>query len=170
MPNFQKDKHSLPLWWRTCTYKTLVSRFPLLPYYRRLSLDFPSEWPPNPNPKNKKIRNLSTFLISRCSMPYLRGTCFPFLHFSVIIIWKDLRELLFILVGHLCSSTKKSKRFNLMLKSLLSNNISNRFKFIMIPTRGTNMWRPSYKWTDDSYRRKNYGMYTTWCQVSLKGG
>ena len=48
-----------------------------------------------------------------------------------------------------------------MLKSLLSNNISNRFKFIMIPTRGTNMWRPSYKWTDDSYLRKNYGMYTT---------
>ena len=57
-----------------------------------------------------------------------------------------------------------------MLKSLLSNIISNRFKFIMIPTRGINMWRPSYKWTDDSYCRKNYGMSTTWCQVSLKGG
>ena len=48
-----------------------------------------------------------------------------------------------------------------MLKSLLSNIISNRFKFIMIPTRGTNMWRLSYKWADDSYCRKNYGMYTT---------
>ena len=43
-------------------------------------------------------------------------------------------------IGHLSSSTKnkqkKQKRFHLMTKSLLSNNTSNAFKFIMIPTRG----------------------------------
>ena len=44
-------------------------------------------------------------------------------------------------IGHLYSSTKnmqtkKQKRYNLMTKSLLSNNTSNRFKFIMAPTHG----------------------------------
>ena len=43
-------------------------------------------------------------------------------------------------IGHLYSSTKeqakKQKRYNLMIQHLLSNNTSNRFKFIMAPTRG----------------------------------
>ena len=43
-------------------------------------------------------------------------------------------------VGHLCSSTKKKqkkkKRYNLMIESLLSNNTSNLYEFIMTPTRG----------------------------------
>ena len=30
----------------------------------------------------------------------------------------------------------KQKRYNLMIESLLSNNTSNRFKFIMTPTPG----------------------------------
>ena len=42
-------------------------------------------------------------------------------------------------IGHLYSSTKKQakkqKRYNLMTESLMSNNTSNRFKFIMGPTR-----------------------------------
>ena len=42
-------------------------------------------------------------------------------------------------IGHLYSSTKKQakkqKRYNLMTESLMSNNTSNRFKFIMAPTR-----------------------------------
>ena len=40
-------------------------------------------------------------------------------------------------IGHLSSSTKnnkKQKRYHLMTESLFSNNTSNRFKFIMIPT------------------------------------
>ena len=43
-------------------------------------------------------------------------------------------------IGHLYSSTKeqakKQKRYNLMIQHLLSNNTSNRFKFIMAPIVG----------------------------------
>ena len=43
-------------------------------------------------------------------------------------------------IGHLSSSTKnkqkQQKRCHFMTESLLSNNISNHFKFIMTPTRG----------------------------------
>ena len=40
--------------------------------------------------------------------------------------------------GHLCSSTKRiaKRQKNLMIESLLSSNTSNRFKFIVTPTRG----------------------------------
>ena len=41
-----------------------------------------------------------------------------------------------------------------MIESLLSNNTSNRFNFIMIPTRGKNLWPPSREWSDDSTFRK----------------
>ena len=42
-------------------------------------------------------------------------------------------------IGHLSSSRKnkqKTKKIHLMTEILLSNNTSNRFKFIMTPTRG----------------------------------
>ena len=43
-------------------------------------------------------------------------------------------------IGQLSYSTKKTskkqKRLNLMTESLLSNNTSNRFKFIMTPSLG----------------------------------
>ena len=43
-------------------------------------------------------------------------------------------------IGHLSSSTKKrtkkQKRYHLITEILFSNNTSNRFKFIMTPTRG----------------------------------
>ena len=41
-------------------------------------------------------------------------------------------------IGHFSSSTKnkqKRKRYHLMTENVLSNNTSNRFKFIMTPTR-----------------------------------
>ena len=44
-----------------------------------------------------------------------------------------------------------------MIESLLSSNISNRFKFIVTPTRGKNLWSPSQKWNYDSYVQENQG-------------
>ena len=38
-----------------------------------------------------------------------------------------------------------------MIESLLSNNTSNRFKFIVTLTPGKNLWPPSQKWNNDSY-------------------
>ena len=40
-----------------------------------------------------------------------------------------------------------------MTESLLSNNTSNRFKFIMTPTREKNLWPQSQKWNDDFFRK-----------------
>ena len=37
-----------------------------------------------------------------------------------------------------------------MTESLLSNSRSDRFMFIMTPTRGENLWPPSQKQNDDS--------------------
>ena len=78
---------------------------------------------------------------------------------------------------HLCSSTKKQKgkkRFDLMTGSLLSGNTSNRFKFIVTPTRARNLWPPSQKWNYDSYLKENQGLQITCSynlyQVSLKNG
>ena len=80
--------------------------------------------------------------------------------------------------GHLCSSTKKikkaKKRYNLLTESLLSSNTSNRFKFIVTPTRGKNLGPPSQKWNYDSYLQENQGLQTTCScnlyQVTLKSG
>ena len=81
--------------------------------------------------------------------------------------------------GNLCSSTKKiakrqKKRYNLMIESLLSSNTSNRFKFIVTPTCGKNLWSPSQKWNYNSYLQENQGLQTTCScnlyQVSLKSG
>ena len=78
-------------------------------------------------------------------------------------------------IGHLFSSTKKSKkkqktknkkkqtnkqkqkqkRYSLIIESLLSKNTSICFKFIMTPTRGKNMWSLLQKWNDDSYLQEN---------------
>ena len=61
-----------------------------------------------------------------------------------------------------------------MIESLLSNNTSNRYKFIMTPTRGKNLWPPSQKWNYGSYLQENQGLQTTCScnlyQVSLKNG
>ena len=38
-----------------------------------------------------------------------------------------------------------------MIESLLSSNTSNRYKFIMTPTRSKNLWPPSQKCNYDSY-------------------
>ena len=79
--------------------------------------------------------------------------------------------------GHLCSSTKKSKKTkknNLMIESLLSSNTSNRFKFNVTPTCEKNLWSPSQKWNYDSYLQENQGLQTTCScklyQVSLNSG
>ena len=81
-------------------------------------------------------------------------------------------------LGNLCFSTKKSKktkkkdttykkkRYNLLIENLLSSNTSNRFKFIVTPTRGKNLWSPSQKWNCDSYLQENQGLQTT-CSCNL---
>ena len=67
---------------------------------------------------------------------------------------------------------KTKKRYNPVIKSLLSSNISNRFKFTVTPTRGKNLWPPSQEWNYDSYLQENQGLQTTCScnlyQVSLK--
>ena len=61
-----------------------------------------------------------------------------------------------------------------MIESFLSNNTSNRNKFIMTSTRGKNLWSPSQKQNYDSYLQENQGLQTTCSsnlyQVSLKIG
>ena len=61
-----------------------------------------------------------------------------------------------------------------MIESLLSSNTSNRFKFIMTPTRGKNLWSPSQKWNYQSQLQENQGLQTTCScnlyQVGLKSG
>ena len=56
-----------------------------------------------------------------------------------------------------------------MIKSFLSNNTSNRFKFIMTPTRRNNLWPLSQKGSDDSTFKKD-PFPCSLCQVSLKSG
>ena len=113
--------------------------------FLRLPFNFLSDWTPNPKPKNEKLGKVSPHLISRFSLLCLRDTCFDLLHFSFLIIWKDLRELVFVLVTFAPQQKKQKdkKRYNLMIESLLSSNTSNRFKFIVTPTRGKNLWPPS---------------------------
>ena len=104
---------------------------------------------------------------------------------SFITIWKDLRELLLV-QGIFAPQQKKAKRqkkkrynlqkkrYNLMIESLLSSNTSNRFKFIVTPTCGKNLWSPSQKWNCDSQLQENQGLQTTCScnlyQVSLNSG
>ena len=61
-----------------------------------------------------------------------------------------------------------------MVETLMSNNTSNHFKFIVTPTRGKNLWPPSQKWNYDSYIQETQGLQTTCScnlyQVSLKSG
>ena len=45
-----------------------------------------------------------------------------------------------------------------MIASLLSNNTSNRFKFIMTPTLGKNLLPPSQKRNNDPYFQENQGL------------
>ena len=61
-----------------------------------------------------------------------------------------------------------------MIESLFLNNTSNRYKFVMTPTRGKNLWPPLQKWNDDSTFRKTKDSrehallnYTKW---ALKAG
>ena len=53
-----------------------------------------------------------------------------------------------------------------MIESLLSSNISNRFKFIVTPTRGKYLWLPPQKWNYDSYLQENQGLWKT-CSCNL---
>ena len=45
-----------------------------------------------------------------------------------------------------------------MIESSLSSNISNRFKFIVTPIQGKNLWPPSQKWNYDSYFQEKQGL------------
>ena len=69
---------------------------------------------------------------------------------------------------------KDKKRYNFMTESLLSSNASNRFKFIVAPTRGKILWPPSQKSHYDSYLQENQELQTACSrklyQVSLKSG
>ena len=106
---FRKTNISYPPWWRTCTYKTPVSRFPLLPYYRRLSFDFPSEWPKNK--KILKIRNTKFVHISNFPLLYALSERY-LLPLSALFCPNNMEgsKRTTFHIGHLCSSTKKSKK------------------------------------------------------------
>ena len=45
-----------------------------------------------------------------------------------------------------------------MTESLLASNTSNRFKFIVTPTRGEHLWPLSQKLNYDSYLQENQGL------------
>ena len=113
--------------------------------------------------KRKKCERFLHIQFPRSSVLYLRDTCFDWLHFFFLIIWKNLRELLLILVifaPQQKKSKKEKKMIILMIESLLSSNTSNRFKFIVTPTRCKNLWPPSQKWNYDSYLQENQGLQT----------
>ena len=61
-----------------------------------------------------------------------------------------------------------------MIESVLSNNTSTRFKFIMTSARTKNRWPPTQRWSNDLYLQENHGLYTTCfcklCHMSLKSG
>ena len=113
--------------------------------HSHLPFHFLSDWRPNPNAKKDKMRKVSPFPIPFPSQYTLsqQYTCFNFLYYSFLIIWKDLKELLLVLIIFALQQKnmqKIKKRYNLMMKSLLSHNTSNGFKFIMRSTRWKNLW------------------------------
>ena len=127
--------------------------------------------------KKRKCERIPHSQFHRCSALYLIGIYFDVLYFSSLIIRKNIAKLLLALViirlQHRTSKTKNN-RYNLMIESLLSNNTSNRFKFIMTPTLGKNLLSPSQKRNNDPYFQENQGLQTicflNLCQVSLKSG
>ena len=66
------------------------------------------------------------------------------LYFSLLIMWKDLRELIVVL-------DESSLLFNRITRkeSVFSNNTSTCFKFIMTSARAKNLWPPTQKWKED---------------------
>ena len=48
--------------------------------------------------KKRKCERFPHFSIHHCSVFYLEDICFVFLHFSFLIIWKDLRKLQLVLI------------------------------------------------------------------------
>ena len=60
--------------------------------------------------KKRKCESFPHFQFLRCYVFCLRNTCFGFLYFSFLIVWKDLREVLLALVIFTCSSTKKQAK------------------------------------------------------------
>ena len=122
----------------------------ILPLLFIEKLTFPSSilFPVWPNTKSKcqkeKSRTFSPFPISRCYVLCLRDTCFNFLYFSFLLIWKHLKGLLRVLVVFALQQNNKQKskkRYNFMIGSLL---------FIMTFTRGKNLWPLTQKWNNDS--------------------
>ena len=106
--------------------------------------------------KKEKMQKVSPYLISSflctLSQRYLFGLTALFCPNNMEGSKRTITRF-----GHLCSSTKKKKKskktkkiYNLMTESLLSSNTSNRFKFIVTPTRGKKPWPPSQKWNYDS--------------------
>ena len=112
--------------------------------FPRFSCHFLSDWPPNPNHKKEKMRRVSPYLISSFLCTLSQGYLFRLaaFFFPNNIEGSKRNTTRF---GHRCFSKKKAKRkkrYNLMIERLLSGNTSNRFKFIVTPTRGKNLWSP----------------------------
>ena len=82
-----------------------------------------------------------------------------FLYFTVITMWRDLRERLLVLVIFLFSKKTRNKTKKIQsCESLLSINTSNHFKFIMTSTCVKITWSPTQEWNDDSYLQENQGL------------
>ena len=62
--------------------------------------------------KKRKCGSLPHFQFSRCYVLCLRGIYFSFLYFSFLIIWKDLRQLLLVLVIFILQQKNKQRNKN----------------------------------------------------------
>ena len=135
--------------------------------------------------KKEKLHKLSHFQFLCCYLLCLRDICFDFPYVSFLMIWKDLRELLHVLVIFVLQQKKSSKKTKKIQSydskfvvkpncTKLQQNTPNCFKIIMTSTRGNNMWPLTQNWNNDSYIQENQGVQTTCsynlCCVSLKYG
>ena len=130
--------------------------FPHLPFH------FLSNWPPNSNLKKGKIWKVSPYLTSSLlcilSWIYLLRLSALFFPNNMEGSKRTTTRLVIFALQQKKNTNKEKKRYNLMIESLLSSNTSNRYKFIMTPTRGKNLWPPSQKCNYDSYLQENQGL------------
>ena len=125
--------------------------------------NFLSYWPPNLNAEKEKMQKISPFRTFplQCTLTY-RYLLWLNVIFFVSNVERSKRNTTCIGRSSWFARQQKKqpikqnkKNTMIMIESLLSNNTSNRCKFIMTSIRGKNQWPSTQKWNDDSYLRKN---------------
>ena len=101
---------------------------------------FPIRLTTKPNPKKEKMQKVSPCLISSllCSLSkryLLRLSNDGRIYENYFSLWSYL----------LFNKKQVKQKYNLIIESLLPNNISNRYTLIVTPTREKNLWPPSQK-------------------------